>query len=92
MKNLLNFCVKGIELNFVFMEKQELTQEMVDACLSFIYNVGGGNFGSSTLVKKLNQKDYCGAGDEFLRWNKAAGKVLNGLTKRRNREKDLFLS
>ena len=72
--------------------KIPLTQEMVDACLSFIYNVGGGNFGSSTLVKKLNQKDYCGAGDEFLRWNKAAGKVLNGLTKRRNREKDLFLS
>ena len=50
-------------------------QGMIDACLSFIYNVGGGNFGSSTLVKKLNAKDYCGAADEFLRWNKAAGKV-----------------
>lgn len=69
-----------------------LTQGMIDACLSFIYNVGGGNFGSSTLVKKLNAKDYCGAADEFLRWNKAAGKVMKGLTIRRQKERDLFLS
>jgi len=72
--------------------KIPLTQGMIDACLSFIYNVGGGNFGSSTLVKKLNEKNYSGAADEFLRWNKAAGKVMPGLTKRRNREKELFLS
>lgn len=72
--------------------KIPLTQGMVDACLSFMYNVGGGNFGSSTLVKKLNAKDYCGAADEFLRWNKAAGKVLKGLTTRRQKERDLFLT
>lgn len=72
--------------------KIPLTQGMIDACLSFIYNVGGGNFGSSTLVKKLNAKDYCGAADEFLRWNKAAGKVMRGLTIRRQKERDLFLS
>lgn len=72
--------------------KIPLTQGMIDACLSFIYNVGGGNFGSSTLVKKLNAKDYCGAADEFLRWNKAAGKVMRGLTIRREKERELFLS
>jgi len=72
--------------------KVPLTQGMIDACLSFIYNVGGGNFGSSTLVKKLNAKDYCGAADELLRWNKAAGKVMKGLTTRREKERSLFLS
>lgn len=72
--------------------KIPLTQGMVDACLSFMYNVGGGSFGSSTLVKKLNAKDYCGAADELLRWNKAAGKVMRGLTIRRQKERELFLS
>jgi len=71
--------------------KIPLTQGMIDACLSLMYNIGGGNFGSSTLVKKLNSKDYCGAADEFLRWNKAAGKVLRGLTIRREKERELFL-
>jgi lysozyme len=71
--------------------KIPLTQGMIDACLSLMYNIGGGNFGSSTLVKKLNAKDYCGAADQFLRWNKAAGKVLRGLTIRREKERELFL-
>lgn len=70
----------------------DLTQEMVDACLSLMYNIGAGNFGKSTLVKKINQKDWCGAADQFLVWNKAAGKVLKGLTTRRQAERSLFLS
>lgn len=72
--------------------KVDLTQGMIDACLSLLYNIGGGNFGSSTLVKKLNERDYCGAADEFLRWNKAGGKVLKGLTIRRQKERELFLT
>ena len=40
--------------------------------------------------KKLNAKDYLEAADQFLRWNKAGGKVLNGLTRRRNAEAELY--
>ncbi|MCD9436513.1 lysozyme, partial [Klebsiella pneumoniae] len=47
---------------------------------------------TSTLLKKLNAGDIKGAADEFLRWNKSGGKVLNGLTRRREAERALFLS
>lgn len=69
-----------------------ITQNMFDALVSFVYNVGAGNFDKSTLLKKLNKADYHGAADEFLRWNKAGGKVLSGLTRRREAERELFLS
>jgi lysozyme len=69
-----------------------INQNQFDALVSFVYNVGAGNFAKSTLLKKLNKADYQGAGDEFLRWNRAGGKVLNGLTKRRDAERALFLT
>lgn len=69
-----------------------LNQNQYDALASFIYNVGGTAFRKSTLLRKLNKKDYNGAANEFPRWNKQKGKVLRGLTKRRQLEKDLFLS
>lgn len=72
--------------------KVPLNQNQFDALCSFIFNVGGGNFAKSTLLKKLNAGDYAGAADEFLRWNKAAGKVLPGLDIRRSKERRLFLS
>ena len=72
--------------------KVDLTQEMVDACLSLIYNVGPKNFAQSSIVTKCNQKDWCGAADAFLAYNKAKGRVLNGLTTRRQSERSLFLS
>ena len=68
-----------------------ITQNMFDALASFTYNVGAGALKGSTLLRKLNAKDYNGAADEFLRWNKAGGKVLNGLVRRRGRERSLFL-
>lgn len=70
--------------------KVKLTQEQFDALVSFTYNLGEGNFGSSTLLKLLNQGRYDLVPDQFLRWNKAGGKVLAGLTKRRQAEADLF--
>ena len=70
----------------------DLTQEMIDACLSLMYNIGGGNFQKSSVAKFINAKDWCSAGDAFLAWNKAAGKELPGLTKRRTAERTLFLS
>jgi lysozyme len=64
----------------------------LDAMVSFAYNVGLGNLQSSTLRMKYNRADYDGAADEFLKWTKAGGKVLNGLVRRREAERALFLS
>lgn len=61
------------------------------AYLSFTYNLGVKAFTNSTLLKKLNSGDRVGACNELLRWNKANGKVLNGLTKRRQEENKLCL-
>lgn len=69
-----------------------LTQNQFDALVSFVFNVGTGNFSNSTLLKLLNKGDYKGAADQFLRWNKQKGVVLNGLTTRRKNERALFLS
>lgn len=68
-----------------------LTQGQLDALTSFTYNVGIGNYRGSTLRKKLNAGDYCGAAAEFPRWNRAGGKVLRGLSKRRAVEQARFL-
>ncbi|NEQ49047.1 MAG: lysozyme [Leptolyngbya sp. SIO3F4] len=61
------------------------------ALVSFSYNVGAGALRSSTLLRKLNRRDIYGAANEFTRWNRAGGRVLAGLTRRRNAEKALFL-
>jgi lysozyme len=70
--------------------KVDLNQNQFDALVSFVFNVGGGNFKSSTMLRKLNAGDYAGAANEFKRWNKAGGRVLNGLTIRREKESKLF--
>lgn len=70
--------------------KVPVSQNQIDALTSFSYNVGLGAFGSSTLLKLLNKGDYKGASGQFVRWNKAGGKVLAGLTRRREAERDLF--
>ena len=72
--------------------KVELTQNQIDAIASFVYNIGAGAFAKSTFLKKLNAEDFDGAASEFKKWNKDNGKVLAGLTKRREAEKELFLS
>lgn len=64
-------------------------QHEFDAYVSLTYNIGEGAFCGSTLAKKLNAGDYAGACDEILRWNRAGGKVLRGLTKRREAEHKL---
>lgn len=61
------------------------------AILSFTYNVGVGSFRSSTLLKKLNAKDYTGACNELPKWNKAGDKVLTGLVTRREAERQICL-
>ena len=64
----------------------------LDAMVSFAFNVGLGSLQSSTLRMRYSRGDYQGAADEFLKWNKAGGKVLRGLERRREAERALFLS
>ena len=69
-----------------------LKQCQYDALVSFVYNLGATNLRKSTLLKKLNAKDYKGAADEFLRWVSPGSSVEAGLRRRRTAERDLFLS
>lgn len=69
--------------------KVELTQGQFDALVSFVYNLGEGQFKSSTLLKKINASDDS-AIMEFGRWVFAGGKKLKGLVKRRAEEAMLF--
>lgn len=96
LKEDLRLFEKGVnrlvaELNI------ELTQCQFDALISFAFNLGLGNLRKSTLCKKLylmkqhDQKSILAVADEFLKWNKAGGKVLNGLVRRRQAERNLFL-
>jgi lysozyme len=71
-----------------------LTQSQYDALTSFVFNLGGGNFRSSTLLKKLNKGLYDEVPEQIMRWNKARvdGKLtpLRGLTRRRTAEAAIF--
>ncbi|MGD1907780.1 MAG: lysozyme [Leptolyngbyaceae cyanobacterium] len=69
-----------------------LNSNQFSALVSFSFNVGLGAFGNSTLRRKLNGGDYGGAANELLRWDKAGGRALPGLTRRRQAERALFLS
>ena len=67
-----------------------LGQNQFDALVSWTYNLGGGNLSASTMLKVLNAGDYDEVPNQMLRWNKAGGKVLEGLTRRRQAEGDMF--
>jgi lysozyme len=67
-----------------------LHESQYTALLSFVFNLGGGALQASTLLRRLNRADYAGAAAEFPRWNKAGGRVVLGLTKRRSAEQRLF--
>lgn len=89
---LLEFVANRDFANKIFpLIKVEVSQNQFDAMVSLAYNIGVGAFSNSTLLKKVNAKDFTGAGNEFLKWDKAGGKPLSGLTRRRQREKELFL-
>lgn len=73
------------------IEGLNINDRQFSALVSFAYNCGLTNLRNSTLLKRLKQKLLNEAANEFLKWNKAAGKQLPGLTKRRNDERKLFL-
>ena len=89
---LLEHDVERFERAVNELVRVPMTQGMFDALISFSFNLGAGSLKSSTLLKKLNADDREGAADEFLKWNKAKGKVLAGLTARRESERELFLA
>ncbi|VDZ89172.1 glycoside hydrolase family protein [Lelliottia amnigena] len=91
-ERLLKTGMVSYESDVSRLVKVGLTQGQFDALVSFTYNLGARSLSTSTLLRKLNAGDYAGAADEFPRWNKAGGKVLNGLTRRREAERALFLS
>lgn len=67
------------------------TPNQLGAFVSFVWNLGIGNFRSSTMLKRFNAGDITGAAEALTWWNKAQGKVLKGLVRRREAEKRLFL-
>jgi lysozyme len=73
--------------------KSKITTNQLNALTSFAYNVGLANFKKSTLLRlvNINPNDAMIA-KEFLKWNKAGGKVLNGLTRRRIAESALYFT
>ena len=91
LKKDLEYFEKKVEQ----LVKAHLAQNEFDALVSFTFNLGEGNLAKSTLLKKLNDLDnprpMTEIADEFLKWNKAGGKVLHGLTKRRIAEREMFL-
>jgi lysozyme len=70
--------------------KVPINQFQFDALVSFAYNVGLSALKNSTLLRKLNAGDTNGASVQFLVWNRAGGREVSGLTRRRQAEKELF--
>lgn len=70
----------------------EMTPNMFGALVSFAFNCGLGNLQKSTLLQRINSRDWFAAAGEFSKWNRANGKVLRGLTRRRLAEACLFCS
>ncbi len=68
----------------------ELNEGQFDALVAWTFNLGVGNLRSSTMLKKLNESDYSSVPFEMRRWNKAGGKTLDGLIRRRQAESLLF--
>ena len=74
------------------IEQGKITQNMFDALISLAYNIGTGALARSSVIRHLKAGDNKSAAKAFLMWNKAKGKTLKGLTIRRQKESDLFLS
>lgn len=83
--------IKQFEKIVLELCRVPLKQGQFDALVSFTYNVGKSAVASSTLLKLLNQKNYSAAANQFTRWVYANGKKLQGLVKRREEERKLFL-
>nr|WP_042675308.1 lysozyme [Methylobacterium sp. B34] len=82
--------LEKFERHVAQMVQVEITDNMFSALVSLCYNIGPGNLGKSTLIRSLNVEDFNRAQAEFSKWNRAAGRVMPGLTRRREAEAKLF--
>lgn len=90
---LLVNMLKVYENQVALLVTKPINQNQFDALVSFTYNLGATNLGKSTLLKKVNKNPNDPTiRQEFEKWNRAGGKVLNGLTKRRKDEAALYFS
>jgi len=89
-ENLLREDVRSAEGAVNRHVNVPLSQDQFDALVSFTYNLGGGALERSTLLDKINARDYEGAAQEFPRWVYAGGRKLDGLVRRRKAEERLF--
>lgn len=87
---LLARDLERFEAGVARLVKVPLNQNQFDALVCFSFNLGLGALQGSTLLRLLNAGDYAGAAAQFPRWNKAGGKELPGLTRRRAAEQSLF--
>lgn len=81
-----------VAVNALVAPEIDLTQNQFDALVSFTFNVGKGNLRASTLLRMVNDEEFYGAGDQFLRWVYAGDRVVEGLRRRRQAERQLFLA
>jgi lysozyme len=89
----LRISTSSAEKDVKRLVKVPITANQLSALTSLVYNIGAGAFARSTLLRLLNSKtDKNLVAAQFLRWNRAGGKELPGLTLRRKKEADLFLS
>lgn len=89
---LLDKDLRVFETGVEKLVKVPLSDNEFSALVLLTFNIGLGHFGSSTLLRKLNEGDKLGAAAEFMRWNHAGGRVIEGLTKRRELERALFMT
>lgn len=92
-KKLLAFHLQTFAKYVDTYTRDDINQHQFDALGDFVYNLGVGNLKTSTLLKKVNANPNDPTiRDEFMKWNKAGGKALKGLTKRRKMDADLYFS
>jgi len=92
-KEYLKHDLEKFEKGVNSLVKVKLNQNQFDALVSFAYNCGLGNLKASTLLKLVNAMPTSDAiFNQFLRWNKAGGKEVAGLTRRRKAEAELYFS
>ncbi len=86
-----NEYIQRFSSKFDSLLKVKLNKNEYIAVLSLMWNIGGDALAKSTLLRLLNEGKNLEAAEQFIRWNKANGKTMDGLTKRRLLEKALFL-
>jgi len=89
---LMKRDIKATEYKICKLIKVPVTSNQFSSLCSFVYNIGSGAFQRSTARMKLNRSNYQACADELLKWKYANKKVIPGLLRRREAERELFLS